>query len=191
MEVEVPMHRILIPVLLCLASCRTTHDAPEKTTDERQVEVVRMRNTPEGAILTERVREVPPGAQGEPQEVVITAVGSPHEAQEPRGGPGPLRVPRAPSGPPEVERGRTISIDWRGDGLREGEVLDVRGNWVKLRFVMLEKGPEPNTTIGTSLEAWVDFSKVGYYIPGSLEKRKMKRKASAEMQPPKPRGEIQ
>lgn len=185
------MQRTLCLALLVLASCKSTHEAPPRAPDERQVEVVQMRNTPEGAILTERVREIAPGKLGEPQEVVITAVGAPHEAQEPRGGPGPLRAPRAPLGPPEVERGRMIAVDWRGSGLQDGEVLDVRGNWVKLRFVTLEKGPDPNTTIGAAVIAWVDFSKVGYYIPGPMEKRKMKRKASAEALPPKPRGEIQ
>lgn len=112
-----------------------------------------------------------PQLRGEPQEITITAA-APSAQKRP--------MPLPPKGPPEVERGRTISVDWQGKGLAQGEVLDVRGNWVKLRFIVLEKGPEPNTTIGSSVEAWVDFSRVGYYVPGSMEKRKMKRKGEIQ-----------
>lgn len=175
------MRRTLLSALLLIASCKTAEHAPPPAPPESTVEIVQMRNTPEGAIVTERVREIEPGEMGEPQEVVITAAQHPQEEW-------PMPLP--PKGPPEVERGRRISVDWQGKGLAEGEVLDVRGNWVKLRFVVLEKGPEPNSTIGASVAAWVDFSKVGYYIPGPIEKRKVKRKAAAEEAPPKPKGEI-
>ncbi len=186
------MQRTLFTALLLLvASCKATENAPPPAPGESKVEVVRMHNTPDGAIVTERVNEREPAEPGEPHELVITAVGSPHPAQEPRGGPGPMLAPRPPEGPPEVEPGRKLSVDWRGDGLQDGEVLDVRGHWVKLRFVTIERGPDPNTTIGAAVIAWVDFSKVGYYIPGPIEKRKAKRKAAAEVLPPKPRGEIQ
>jgi hypothetical protein len=66
--------------------------------------------------------------------------------------------------PPEIEPGKTVALDWKGTGLMTGEVLDVRGHWVKLRFTIEQKGTDANTAISAASEAWINFDKLTYYM---------------------------
>ena len=79
--------------------------------------------------------------------------------------------PAAATHPPDVEPGKMVSVDWKGVGAMSGEVLQVNGNWVKLRFTIEQKGPDANTAIAAASEAWVNFDKLTYYT-APREKKK-------------------
>lgn len=155
---------LAVTFVVGLSSCRSQPRPEPKPEGEVWV----MWNTPDGQVHQEKAGEFASATADGPQEVTITTA-----------------VPRVervdPQGPPEIERGRIVSVDWQGQGLREGEVLDVRGNWVKLRFVVTKEGPEPNLTIGAATVAWVNFDRLDYYIVP-----KVKRGARSEGPPKAP-----
>jgi hypothetical protein len=70
-----------------------------------------------------------------------------------------------PKGPPDVEQGKTVAVDWKGTGPTTGEILQVNGSWVKLRFTTMEPRPpgDAGPTIGAAVDAWVNFDKLTYY----------------------------
>jgi hypothetical protein len=67
----------------------------------------------------------------------------------------------APKGPPDIEPGKTVVVDWKNTGPTSGEVLAVNGDWVKLRFAMSDKN-DPSISAGA--DAWVNFDKLTYYM---------------------------
>lgn len=73
----------------------------------------------------------------------------------------------APKGPPDIEPGKMVSVDWKGTGPTSGEVLAVNGEWVKLRFVTSDKN-DPSISAGA--DAWVNFDKLTYYMAPRLKK---------------------
>ncbi len=73
-----------------------------------------------------------------------------------------------PKGPPDIEFGKTVSVDWKGTGPMSGEVLQVSGDWVKLRFTIADKS---DPAISAATDAWVNFDKLTYYT-APREKKK-------------------
>jgi hypothetical protein len=71
-----------------------------------------------------------------------------------------------PKGPPDIEQGKIVAVDWKGTGLASGEILQVNGSWVKLRFTSTEKAApgDAGASISAAVDAWVNFDKLSYYM---------------------------
>jgi len=145
---------LTLPVLLALGACQSKPAQPQPTDG-----VWLAWNTPDGEVHAEKVRNLSPGEAAGPTTTTIIA--------------GTGRAGRASvDSPPEIEPGKFVSLDWAGTGPMSGEVLEVRGHWVKLRFTIEQKGPDPNTAIAASTEAWVNFDRLTYYMAPRLPERK-------------------
>jgi hypothetical protein len=83
-------------------------------------------------------------------------------------------APQVPSssgagvGPPELEPGKIVVLDWRGQGSETGEVKQVEGSWVKVRFTKSEESAGPEGTTNTvvtmaGFDAWVNFERLTTY----------------------------
>lgn len=76
--------------------------------------------------------------------------------------------PQATGGLPDIEPGKSVMVDWNGDGPATGEVNEVQGSWVKVRFTFSEEATVPGVPEGKSVtmarfDAWVNFDQLTSY----------------------------
>jgi hypothetical protein len=112
---------------------------------------------PDGQVHTELVREA--GEEEAAKGMVTTIAAGPRQHAGPADQPQPHR-------PPDVEPGKTVILEWTGEEPVTGEVLEVDGSWVKMRFQRMQQGPqtgEGGWKISSGSDKWINFDEVRAY----------------------------
>ena len=64
---------------------------------------------------------------------------------------------------PEIYVNSNVLVDWRGDGVESGNVLEIDGHWVKMRFEYVSESSDAAQLAGAVVEPWINFERLAYY----------------------------